>query len=269
MKIRSTLALALVLCAAPLQALAWGAAAHNENGGGFIHVHAATAEDAARLAVEGCNREIGGPCKLSMDPVRGTTIAVAQGDGGRGTSWAPDPRVAADGALKECAKLAKRCRLVNAAWDGGPHWVALAEGGDTSFAMFNAETREEAIRQAIEGCEKLPGSKGACKLADNGVSDGTQYYARVESAQADLSWYAFSVASMKDAEAQAGRFCAAHASKPRDCKLAERRTNKGYLPEPAGMKQVRAMMKKGSTPAPATGPAPDRCGSCRSAFIAK
>lgn len=263
MKIKTWLALSLGLLLAPLQAHAWGAAASNAEGGGHIYVGAFTSADAARQAVEACTQRTRLPCKLAFEPVRGSAIVVAKGATGRGTAARADPQEAAQAALESCRKVSKGCRLVNAAWDGGPNWVAFAEGPDSYFVHFNAGTRDDAIRLATQACDKEAGTEGVCKVGDGQVSDALQYYAKATSARLDRAWYAFDLNSMKAAEDEALRRCAAYETRPTDCAVTHRHTNHGWLPEPAGMKQVKAQIER-SSPANAGGAAsPSRTGGAR------
>lgn len=264
MQIKATWVLSLGVLLAPLQAWPWGAAAFNADGGGHIHTEAPTSGEAARQAVEACTQRTGLPCKLTFEPVRASAIAVAKGDSGRGTAARPDPHEAAEAALASCRKISKGCRIVSAAWDGGPNWVALAQGPDSYFVQFNAGTRDEAIRLAIEGCDKAASTKGGCEVAAANVSDGLQYYAKAASTQLDRAWYVFDVGSMKNAEDEALRRCAADERRPTDCRVTDRKTNHGWEAEPAGMKAVKAEVERNNrasaggtaSPAPAAGTRP-------------
>ncbi|MBX9721417.1 MAG: DUF4189 domain-containing protein [Candidatus Obscuribacterales bacterium] len=225
-------------------AYAWTAVAYSkESGYLYTQYRASSAAEAEKGALEGCSKKAL-ECELVGKAVDGpVAVVVAKGDGGMGKSTNIDPIVAAKNALKLCQEIAKNCRVVQAAWDGGTQWFTLARNGEIFYAAYNYDSREEAENDAIKGCEarakeySMP--SGKCTLFHS--SGKLLWYAKVSS-NSYTSVY-ISHISANDATSTAKKGCVEGTKKGDTCVQISELENKGSMVEPATFKRLEAQIE--------------------------
>jgi hypothetical protein len=224
-------------------ACAWTAVAYSKQSG-YLHTqyNASTAAEAEKEALAGCSKKAL-ECVLVGEPVDGpVAIVIAKGDGGMGRANSKDPFVAAKDALEQCQEIAKNCRIVQAAWDGGTDWFALAQGEGDFYATYNYSSQKEAEKDAIKGCEtqakekSLPSNK--CKLL---ASTGKHiWYARVSS----KTYIGIATGDSYEKALNDARKSCQKDSKPGEkCDQENVVENKGTALEPNEFKKLEAMIE--------------------------
>ncbi|MFC0351303.1 DUF4189 domain-containing protein [Undibacterium danionis] len=238
--------IALLVVASSLitnSAIAWTAVAHSRESG-YIQTYygASTAAEAEKGALEGCSKKALN-CVLVGATVNGpVAVVIAKGDGGMGRANSNDPFVAAKNALNECQEIAKNCRLVQAAWDGGTNWFALARSDGNFYATYNYGSQEVAEKDALKGCETQvkeslsPSDK--CKLF---ASIGEHlWYARVSS----KTYIGIATANSYEKALDDARKGCQNGLKPNEkCDKEDVIENKGALSEPIEFKKLEAIIE--------------------------
>ncbi len=195
-------------------AFAWTSTFYDRDSGfSFTHVDATSPEEAAQLAKEGCQKKSAhSDCVQIGEPQHGKIVAIALGtlytydDKISVSRYTDDPNRAAEIALEMCRKQARKCHLTLLAWDSGINWAALANNGtDGLFVRANASTRDEAINDAKEGCEKMAAIKGNCKVVE-GFTRSTRAWYVVATGDSGAR-YALSETSLDDAKKTALQHC--------------------------------------------------------------
>lgn len=225
-------------------ACAWTAVAYSRDSGYlFTKYGASTAAEAEKQALEGCSKKAL-ECELIGKTVDGpVAIVVAKGDGGMGKATNNDPFVAAKEALTLCREVAKNCRLVQAVWDGGTQWFALARNEEIFYATYNYDSQDESEKDAIQGCEnrarKYSMPSGTCKLFT--TSGEHLWYARASSSTHQAIYV--SIVSAKDALNEAKKGCSEGTKKGENCEQIAELENKGSQAEPVAFKKLKAQIE--------------------------
>jgi hypothetical protein len=254
MKRLTSLLLLLISLAFSPSVHAWAAVAANPASGSYVYSEAATAENAIEKAMAGCLKTAVS-CEILGKPVRATAIVLVKSGPQLFFQASPDPVEAESKAMNSCKQKAKGCRVVQAVWDTGNTWVAIASGSNAGHVSYDGNSRENAVKDAIEHCEKRTDKPGSCSVADSNVMTGRAFVAVATSDSAQYSSIRISRDSMTDAKRIAMQGCAALPSKPVDCKISETMLNKGPSPSPAYMKELLAKVERNRVTDQTTPPA--------------
>ncbi|WP_322073813.1 DUF4189 domain-containing protein [Burkholderia cepacia] len=211
------------------------AAAHGENGFAFAVHDAASSEEAARAALNGCGKESGG-CRLVGTPVAGpAALVIARGDGGISVSTGRNPVDAAERAMKDCKVTFKRlCRLDLAAWDSGERWYAVAMGKGGAYVQAGSESSAQAESGALEGCRKRTTRPETCEVK---ASNNTPAWIAIVESKTTSSWV---IDDTKDAALKRAQNACEQLKKGESCdEIADVFNNPGPVAAPASFEQVQ------------------------------
>lgn len=218
-------------------AFAWVAIAFDAKGNSQLAFGFDSAQAAGAAAMNACQAKFSSECKVQAVAAR-TAMVVAKGAGGWGQAADPDPQRAVQKATEECGKHAKGCRLVQAVWDAGPMWTALAIGADTYHLTYNELSRSAAESAALQGCRKTSKKPDSCKL------DVPMTTALDEDIAVAVSKTSLGVGRGSDKDAaqkQAKALCARAALRGSTCALQAVVHNLGPLPRPKSMDAIQRM----------------------------
>lgn len=247
------------------------------HGGSFTEADADTPEDARRVALQECRKKAPDTeCVELGSPKRGTTVVLAKGtkkskDDHIHINWDPDPDKAAKQILQDCNEVARDCHLVLAVWDMGIRWAAVASNqGDSIFLEFNSDTKEEATKGAIRGCDERASTKGKCKIVGDLVTGSKAWFAFARGA---LTHLGVSELSEQDAKQRAMDFCH-KGSNGSPCQITETYLNEGLTLAPPAFATLKARIEREESQRNASAqkqvqkkiaaaPAPSGDGSCR------
>lgn len=231
---------------------AWVALAFDEYSGATYIAHAV--DDAARaetLALERCNRPVTRARCVMIDPARqGGAMVVVRGiDPANGrlrvaTAMDTDPGVARLASLSACRRAGNvHCTVVDAAWDPGQAWAALAKSSDAMFFSPNADSPEAARAASLAGCEALTAQRGACKVFGPSVSSDQAWVVFVESKDAR---YFGHDADRSTAEAEALEACRVTSAQPEACRVTRFHQNTGPRIAPTAYLRLEAEARLGA-----------------------
>lgn len=169
---------------------AWVALAYDDYAGmTYISRHPASAERAQAEALEGCRQRVDkARCRVLGVAAQGEAMVVVRGINalnGRGhvtTAVDSDAEQARHLALTDCAQAGNyHCTVVDALWDAGANWSALARSDDVFYFAHDANTAEAARANAMAGCKARSAVADRCAIVGPSVSDAHAWVVFVES----------------------------------------------------------------------------------------
>jgi hypothetical protein len=168
-------------------------------------------------------------------------MIVAKGEGGLGYASNPDPDKAVAQALQGCREGARNCQVMQAVWDGGVYWAAVAMSEVNSYVRVNASSREDAEADALAGCRKASPNPAACEVKPNMTSNAQSHYARASSATRVGIGRA---ATVERAKSLALESCAENTPAADRCTVERVDLNDTAAPAPKKMARLKALAER-------------------------
>lgn len=225
---------------APVLAMAWGAIASNAQTGTHTATNYASAAEAEREAIKGCEKN-GLPCKILIEGSNAGAFVVYRGKRGNHGAFARDPAEADKLAKVECRKNDTSCELRIAEWDSGSAWLAVATSEGGSWVRYNNPDPGAVQELAMADCLSKSSAPKTCALIGNTAYKGHVALAASESAQRSY----FSIDTNPDAAARGAlKGCSELPMKPLDCKVTQQYSNDAPLPSPKAMQALQAQAEK-------------------------
>ncbi len=220
------------------QALAWTAVAYSKDSGySHINYDAANPEEAKRTALAGCSKKAKECVIVGGANVGPGALVVAKGAGGMSMSFRKSPEEAEKNALSNCKEKYSKCRVVDAAWDEGANYFALAMGDKYYYFVYGADSDLEAKQGAIAGCEKGGSSVGSCKIAETFSGSGPTWF--VSAFSGDDGWIGLNRTKVDAVEA-AMSGCRKKVGQGNKCKVQDEFHNPPSTDAPASFKRLEA-----------------------------
>lgn len=234
---RRFISAALLACTSFLtttHAYAWGAIAVAPDGSSNIAYSYDSPEQAEASALEEC----GNDCTIQGGHSRKGAFVRARGDRGGGWAFSTDPKEAERLALSSCAKSAKNCRVVSAAWDSGATWAVYAQSPNGGFVASGFAYRDEAVKTALEGCAKHTPTDQTCKInPDFGTNEHAFYVMATDGTHTELGFAASKAAATKTAL----KSCNDERTGDKPCVVTEIFENTGPTAAPTSMRPLLAL----------------------------